>query len=95
MLFIKEDRDLRGRKPGEVANIIYEQALKEGKSPSNLKIALKEEEAFRQALLAAGEGDIVVVFYEEAEPLRNLIAKMKIILEGNKDVRVYNVSLEV
>jgi cyanophycin synthetase len=95
MLFIKEDRDLRGRKSGEVANIIYEETLKEGKSPGNLRIVLNEEEAFKQALLAAEEDDIVVMFYEQAEPLRKLILEEKARLEKSKVVPVYNVSLEV
>lgn len=85
-LYIKEDNDLRGRKPGEIANIIYDQAIREGKSPSQLKIVLNEEEAFRQALKNAEYGDMVVIFYEKAEPLRKIIAEI------NSD---YNISLEV
>lgn len=95
LLFIKEDQDLRGRKPGEVAKIIYDQALEEGKKPSHLKIVLKEEEAFRQALLTAAQGDIVVVFYEKAEPLRRLIETMKSMVQKEKNVYDENISLEV
>lgn len=93
MLYIKEDLDLRGRKPGEVAKIIYDQALKEGKASSHLKIILREEEAFRQALLTASEGDIVVVFYEKVMPLRKIVLKMKAI--SNEKMEAYNISLEV
>lgn len=76
LLYIKEDSDLRGRKPGEIAGIIYDQALQEGKSPASMKIVLNEKEAFRQALMAAREGDIVVVFYEKAEPLRKILTEI-------------------
>jgi cyanophycin synthetase len=76
-LYIKEDHDLRGRKPGEVAKIIYDEALREGKRPEELKIILDEKEAFRQALLAAGKSDLVVAFYEKAEPLRQILAELK------------------
>ncbi|HHV63755.1 MAG TPA: cyanophycin synthetase [Peptococcaceae bacterium] len=76
ILFIKEDQDLRGRKPGEVAKIIYEQALLEGKEPEQLKIVLDEKEAFRQALLTAGKDDLVVAFYEKAEPLRAILSEL-------------------
>jgi len=72
-LFFKEDGDLRGRKPGEVAHILYDEALKEGKSPNHLEIVLSEEKAFQKALTVAQKGDIVVMFYEKAEPLRRII----------------------
>ncbi|NLM21242.1 MAG: cyanophycin synthetase [Peptococcaceae bacterium] len=97
-LYIKEDLDLRGRKPGEIANLIAEQALKEGFKPNFLKIVLNEQEAFRQALLKAQEGDIVVIFYEYAEPLREVINQIKLEtkseLEGSPK-SVFNISLEV
>jgi len=73
LLYIKEDADLRGRKSGEIAHMIYEEALSEGKKASSMKIILKEEEALREALAKAREGDIVVIFYEKAEPLRKII----------------------
>lgn len=75
-LYIKEDADLRGRKSGEVAHIIYQQALSEGKVPSQMKIVLSEEEAFGEAIQSAQEGDIVVMFYEKAEPLRRIITQL-------------------
>jgi cyanophycin synthetase len=95
ILYIKEDSDLRGRKPGEVAKIIYDQALKEGKSPKSLKIVLKEAEAFQEALKEAESGDIVIIFYEKAEPLRNVLADRKKLLTEDLEVCEYNISLEV
>lgn len=77
-LYIKEDSDLRGRRPGEVADIIYQQALREGKKPSQMKKVLREEEAFREAIQSAQEGDIVVMFYEKAGPLRKIIFQLEV-----------------
>jgi len=73
-LYIKEDQDLRGREPGEIAGIIADEARKAGFNPKKIKIILKETEAFTEALAKARQGDIVVVFYEKAEPLRQILA---------------------
>ncbi|NLI93902.1 MAG: cyanophycin synthetase [Peptococcaceae bacterium] len=94
-IIIKEDQDLRGRKPGEVAKIIYEQALKEGKSQNQLRIVLKEEQALKEALSVSGNGDIIVFFYEKAEPLRKIIAGAKSPMSDPREVCDYNISLEV
>ncbi|MGI5901427.1 MAG: cyanophycin synthetase [Desulfitobacteriia bacterium] len=80
-LYIKEDSDLRGRKKGEVADLIAKQVLAEGFKENNIKIILKEEEAFKTALLEADKGDMVVIFYEKAEPLRRVIQEVKVTRE--------------
>lgn len=85
-LYIKEDSDLRGRRQGEVANIIYQQALREGKKPSQMKIVLSEEEAFREALQSAQEGDIVVMFYEKAEQLRKILSQYEVDVSKRRQV---------
>ncbi len=99
LLYVKEDHDLRGRQPGEIAALIARQAAAEGFNSDNIKIVLKEKKAFKQALLNAKEGDIVVIFYEKAEPLRKVINEMKAswnkaILAG-KESGDYNIYLEV
>ncbi|NLO96857.1 MAG: cyanophycin synthetase [Peptococcaceae bacterium] len=98
-LYIKEDRDLRGRKPGEIANLLAEEALAQGFKSEFIKIVLDEKEAFRQALLNAQEGDIVVIFYEHAQPLREIINQMKSENSSqqfsHQDSNVWNISLEV
>ncbi|UWG97720.1 cyanophycin synthetase [Dehalobacter sp. DCM] len=73
-LIIKEDSELRGRKKGEIAGILYDEVLKEKKQPEALAIVLDETEAFHQALDLAMPGDIVVIFYEKADSLRKIIA---------------------
>lgn len=93
VLYIKEDRDLRGRRPGEIAEIIYNEALQEGKRPKQLKIVLDEVEAFRKAMEEAQKGDIVVVFYEKLEPLKQLVEEMS--RKQQQEISKYNFSLEV
>jgi len=98
-LYIKEDLDPRGRKPGEVAGIIYDQLLKEGLKPSKINIVLNEQEAFRQALKQATKDDIVIVFYENAEPLRNILKQVMAENKANDKLYesdiVHKFSLEV
>ncbi|RNC28677.1 MAG: Cyanophycin synthetase [Candidatus Dichloromethanomonas elyunquensis] len=92
-IYIKEDKDLRGRQPGEIAKMIYDEAFKEGKKPEELKIVLGEEQAFLEALMEAGDNDIIVIFYEKAEPLRKMIADR--FWFNMKEACGYNISLEV
>lgn len=64
-VIVKEDLDLRGRKPGETAGLLV-LGLKEGGFPEHLiAVESDEEAAFRSAIMMAVPGDIVVVYYEE------------------------------
>ncbi|ELC8442106.1 cyanophycin synthetase [Clostridium perfringens] len=76
-IVIKEDKDLRGREKGEVANIMLE-GVKEA-SRENLKIStiLSEEEALRETLKIAKKGDTIIMFFEDYEPLYNIISEFK------------------
>ncbi|MFZ5967061.1 MAG: cyanophycin synthetase [Bacillota bacterium] len=76
-IYIKEDRDLRGRKPGEVANLLYEGLRSNGFTPDHVSVILSETEALTAAMVEAQEGDMVIFFYEELEPALNLINQMK------------------
>ncbi|HWI55313.1 MAG TPA: cyanophycin synthetase, partial [Desulfobacteria bacterium] len=75
MAIVKEDRDLRGRQPGEVAGIITEAALSSGIAPKCIETILHETDAVIKALQIAGTGDIVVVFYEKFEPVMEILNK--------------------
>ncbi|MBB6216296.1 cyanophycin synthetase [Anaerosolibacter carboniphilus] len=66
-IFIKEDRDRRGREEGEVANRLMEGCLKGGIDPRKMEIELLEEVALRKAMEIATAGDIVIVFYEDRD----------------------------
>lgn len=66
-LYVKEDEDLRGRTPGEVASLLVKGALSAGKNPSRIEVCGNEKEAVQKAISAAAPGDLVVVFYENLE----------------------------
>ncbi|MFT9497837.1 cyanophycin synthetase [Anaerosolibacter sp.] len=72
-VFIKEDRDLRGRDEGEVAKRLMEGCLKGGLDPNRMEIELIEEVALRKAMEMAKAGDIVIVFYEDREKIMEVI----------------------
>lgn len=63
-LWIKEDRDRRGRAPGEVASLLKRGALASGIAGERVRVAPSEEAAIAAAVAAAAPGDLVVFFYE-------------------------------
>lgn len=71
-IYIKEDQDLRGRRRGEVANL-----LRQGIASAGIKISVKtiysETSALAAALASAREGDLIAVFYEKLAPLQALL----------------------
>ncbi len=73
-LFIKEDRDLRGRAPGETAELLRRGALDAGIAADRITTILAEDEAVQAALEAALPGDLIVVFYEKYEAVLAVIA---------------------
>lgn len=73
LLWIKEDRDRRGRGEGEVAALLREGALAGGLGEDSVRVVLDELEATRQALAAARPGDTLVIFYELLGPLVGLL----------------------
>ncbi|NLM43571.1 MAG: cyanophycin synthetase [Clostridiales bacterium] len=76
-VYIKEDKDKRNRKPGEIAELL-KRGCRLGRIPeSEITIELSETKAFEIAIANAEPGDIVIVFYEEYEPLLQVIEKMK------------------
>ncbi|ODA41579.1 cyanophycin synthetase [Desulfosporosinus sp. BG] len=74
-LIIREDADLRGRKPGEISQLLYDEAVQNGMSPNKIRIVLSEIEAFRNGLDSCVPGDIFVMFYEHLEPIEEEIHK--------------------
>lgn len=72
-LIIKEDADLRGRQPGEIAQILYHEAVRSGMNPHNIEIILSEMEAFRRGLDSCVSGDTFVIFYEHIERIEEEI----------------------
>ena len=72
-ILIKEDKDRRGRLPGEVAELLKKGVLTSGFDASNLEIILDEVTALETALESAKQGDMVIIFFEEYAPLLKLV----------------------
>ena len=70
-IIIKEDNDRRGRDKGEVAKLLEKGVVKCGFK--EYSIVLNEVDALREALDSSNKGDTIVVFYEELEPLVEVI----------------------
>jgi cyanophycin synthetase len=82
-VYIKEDDDLRGRRKGEVAGILYNQLMKEGMRKEAVKVILSESKAFEAAILDAQPEDLIVLFYQKFDEALNLINKFKSELEND------------
>ncbi|MDA8228097.1 MAG: cyanophycin synthetase [Desulfitobacterium hafniense] len=72
-LIVKEDADLRGRKPGEVAKLLYDEVIASGMTAKQVSVVLPELEAFKHGLDSCLPRDIYVVFYENLEPIEEEI----------------------
>jgi len=64
-VIVKEDLDLRGRRPGEVAALLRRGLEDGGMTPERVMEILDEEQAVRHALDTCGSGGVVVAFYEK------------------------------
>ncbi|MFL6284210.1 MAG: cyanophycin synthetase [Pyrinomonadaceae bacterium] len=71
-VIIKEDKDLRGRKPGEVARLLCESVNEEWPG-TECHIVLDEIEALRDELRGMEEGQVVVIFYDRLEPILEVL----------------------
>jgi len=74
-IFVKEDIDRRGRVEGEVADLLEKGVLKSEFNIMNIKKVLSETKAFEAALNFAEPEDIVIVFFEESEPLIEIMER--------------------
>jgi cyanophycin synthetase len=71
-VIIKEDKDLRGRAPGEVARLLCE-AVGDEWPGTECHIVLDEIEALREELRGMEEGQVVVIFYDRLEPVLEVL----------------------
>ncbi|MDQ3907140.1 MAG: cyanophycin synthetase [Acidobacteriota bacterium] len=67
-VIIKEDKDLRGREPGEVARLLCE-AVNDESPTTECQRVLDEVEALRSELRSIQDGRIVVCFYDRLAPV--------------------------
>ncbi|WP_027632638.1 cyanophycin synthetase [Clostridium hydrogeniformans] len=70
-IYIKEDKDKRERKEGEIAKLLEDGIILSGSK--RFETILKEDEALKIAMENMKEKDIIVVFFEEYEPLLNIV----------------------
>jgi cyanophycin synthetase len=73
-IVIVEDRDRRGRRAGEVATLLC-QAIKEEVPQRECMIVLDQTAALTQELRRMASDDVIVVFYEDYDPLVELLER--------------------
>jgi cyanophycin synthetase len=73
-IIIKEDKDLRGRRTGEVAGLLC-RAVNNESPDRECRTVLDEIEAFSQELKQAQRGDVTVIFYDQLEPVLEVLAR--------------------
>lgn len=86
-VIVKEDQDLRGRRPGEVAALLLEGLRSGGLAARNTTAILREVDAVRAAINLAEPGDLVVVFYEKLWPIVDVIAAARRARRPGADAR--------
>ncbi|GCE58801.1 cyanophycin synthetase [Microcystis aeruginosa] len=73
-ILVKEDNDTRGRRRGEVADLIL-RGISEENASLRPEVILDETEALEKALSTVSEGGLVVIFPESVTQAINLIEK--------------------
>lgn len=76
-IVIKEDGDLRGRKPGETADLLRQGVISTGFDPLKILVVLSEADAVRTALRLAKPDDLVVIFYEDYDTVIQAVELFK------------------
>lgn len=76
-LYIKEDSDLRGRDAGEVADLLYSAAIEAGMDKDRISVIYQEDLALKKAIMDAAPGEMIVIFYEELDPVVKIIEKYR------------------
>jgi cyanophycin synthetase len=72
---VREDHDLRGRKPGDVAGIVC-RAIKEVSPATECEVVLDELEALGRAVSQMIKGEVIVLFYEKLPPIQKALQEM-------------------
>jgi cyanophycin synthetase len=75
---IREDEDLRGRKSGEIAQLLY-QTIREAAPDCECRIILSEDQALRREITRLREDDILICFYENPELVQEILKKCEAI----------------
>ncbi|MCI1966540.1 MAG: cyanophycin synthetase [Oscillospiraceae bacterium] len=72
-IYVKEDEDLRGRGKGEVAGLFYKTIVADAFPRAKVTILEKETDALKDAVVHAEDGDLIVAFYEQLEPMKEIL----------------------
>ena len=75
-LYVKEDQDRRGRKRGEIADLLKEGVYKSSMNRKNVNIILDEKDALKEAIRNSQSGDVILVFFEKYEPLVEIVEQV-------------------
>ena len=67
---VREDRDLRGRMPGEVATLICQALRAANLAEEAITVELDEASAVKRAVLESSPGSLVLVLYERYDVVR-------------------------
>lgn len=81
-IIIKEDRDPRGRREGEVAQLLLEGVVSSGKSKKQIEIILNENQALKKAMMEAESGDVIVIFYEDFQSVIKTLKETAKLIES-------------
>jgi cyanophycin synthetase len=73
-IIIKEDKDLRGRRKGEVAGVLC-RAVGEASPDRECRVVLDEVEAFSRELREMKQDDVLVIFYDQLEPVLEVLKR--------------------
>jgi cyanophycin synthetase len=73
-IFVKEDRDLRGREAGQVARLLFE-AVKGERPDRECRTMRDETEALEAAIRELGPGEVVVLFYEKLDLVMDVLRR--------------------
>lgn len=74
VLYVKEDEDLRARRPGEIADLLCK-GIESAGGPTPRVIPC-EMEALKAALSHSEPGDLIAVFYEKLAPLQQYLNQL-------------------
>ncbi|WP_425059655.1 Cyanophycin synthetase [Sporomusa carbonis] len=77
VIYIKEDHDLRGRRPGETAALLACGATEAGFAPERIITILDERQAVVVALKQAKPGDLIAIFYEKYSVVMDAITTFR------------------
>ncbi len=87
VIYIKEDQDLRGRKPGAVAEILKIGVEATGKG-KEINTILSESKALEAAMLNAIPGDLIAVFYEDYDGIVETIKRVARMMNKKVDAQI-------